>query len=160
MTWMHLCAQIYKHTYTLNYSFTHSPTHTYTHQLATNKFCIWKDICLGKPKGDLVCTLHLKSNQESNEGHSGASSAPVAKSNLSLSSEGPRTLTTPRKSVATICMVKETTGQGLPIAPNPRRQTATFTTLTVRVMRNNTGILQLPTTWPHSYGSPFVDETE
>lgn len=27
-------------------------------------------ICLGKPKGDLVCSLHWKSNEDSNDGHS------------------------------------------------------------------------------------------
>lgn len=27
-------------------------------------------ICLGKPKGDLACRLHWKSNEHSNDGHS------------------------------------------------------------------------------------------
>lgn len=45
----------------------HTRTHKHTPTQPAGLHC-QEDICLGKPKGDLVCILHWKSNQDSNDG--------------------------------------------------------------------------------------------
>lgn len=45
--------------------------HTHTSILHPRSLVLCQEaICLGKPKGDLVFSLHWKSNEDSNDGHS------------------------------------------------------------------------------------------
>lgn len=46
-------------------------THTHVHVASSPSLALCQEaICLGKPKGDLACRLHWKSNEHSNDGHS------------------------------------------------------------------------------------------
>lgn len=70
-------------------------------------------ICLGKPKGDLACTLHWEPNEDSNEsplawGHI----CSVTNFNSPSINWWRRRLTTPGKPVAGLCMDKERRGEG------------------------------------------------
>lgn len=70
-------------------------------------------ICLGKPKGDLACTLHWEPNEESNESPlTGGHICSVTNFNSPSITWWRRRLTTPGKPVAGICMDKERRGEG------------------------------------------------
>lgn len=97
---------------------THTQTHTHSHTSISPRStspspCVRGAICLGKPKGDLACTLHWEPNEDSNEsplaeGHI----CSVTNFNSPSITWWQRRLTTPGKPVAGICMDKERRGEG------------------------------------------------
>lgn len=83
--------------------------------------CQWRGgggICLGKPKGDLACTLHWEPNEDSNESPlTGGHICSVTNFNSPSITWWRRRLTTPGKPVAGICMGKEGRGRGSSVGP-------------------------------------------